>query len=230
MGRTRCIAPLDLSEQFAGRDDVPRIYASAGIHPHEAKPGYAGGARKTGSTAEHKNVIAVGEIGLDYFYDHSPREQQKQIFRAQMEIAARAKLPIIIHCRLRRIPPTRGTTRWTCWKTDWAPHSLGGVLHCFGGGRRTRSARRHARLHDQLRRQHHLSQGAKPARCCRGSSPSEISSSKLTRRFLRPCRTAASAMSRRGWRPWPRSWPRCAAIRRKKSAAITTENFYRFSN
>ena len=124
---------LDLSTQFARRNDVPRIYASAGIHPHEAKLATPDALAKLDQLAEHENIIAIGEIGLDYFYDHSPREEQKQIFRAQMEIAARAALPIIIHCRASQNSTNAWDDTLSMLEDDWSQHSLGGVLHCFGG-------------------------------------------------------------------------------------------------
>jgi len=123
----------ELSEEFASRSDVPRIYASAGIHPHEASLATLEALKKLEELARHKNVIAIGEIGLDYFYDHSPRDQQKQVFRAQMEIAAAAELPIIIHCR----PSQDSNNAWDdtldLLEKEWAPQQLGGILHCFTG-------------------------------------------------------------------------------------------------
>ena len=74
------------------------IYATIGIHPHEAKLADRCDFRD-GELAKHPKVIAWGEIGLDYFYDHSPREVQKKVFMQQMELAREAKLPIVIHCR-----------------------------------------------------------------------------------------------------------------------------------
>ena len=75
--------------------------------------------------AQHPKVIAWGEIGLDYFYDHSPRDLQERIFRQQMELAHAAKLPIIIHCR----------DAWhdclALLNEVWKPTGLGGILHCF---------------------------------------------------------------------------------------------------
>src|SRR6266404_1467354 len=77
--------------------------------------------------AQHPKVIAWGEIGLDYYYDHSPREAQARVFRDQMALARRAKKPIIIHCR----------DAWTdCLnmiEEHWRPTGLGGILHCFTG-------------------------------------------------------------------------------------------------
>jgi TatD DNase family protein len=78
-------------------------------------------------------VIAWGEIGLDYFYDHSPRDIQQDVFLKQMDMAKTAKLPIVIHCR----PSDQSDDAWEdCLKLlgeHWAPSGLGGVLHCFTG-------------------------------------------------------------------------------------------------
>ena len=78
-------------------------------------------------------VIAWGEIGLDYFYDHSPRDVQQRVFVQQMEMARAAKLPIIIHCR----PSDNSENAWDdllrLIRENWATSGLGGVLHCFTG-------------------------------------------------------------------------------------------------
>jgi TatD DNase family protein len=83
--------------------------------------------------AKHPKVIAWGEIGLDYYYDHSPREVQREVFTRQMELAARANLPIVIHCR----PSEASDNAWEdCLKLlreHWAAKALGGILHCFTG-------------------------------------------------------------------------------------------------
>jgi TatD DNase family protein len=78
-------------------------------------------------------VIAWGEIGLDYYYDHSPREVQKSVFLRQMEMARVAHLPIVIHCR----PSDNSENAWNdtleILRKYWAPTGLGGILHCFTG-------------------------------------------------------------------------------------------------
>ncbi|MGH9407637.1 MAG: TatD family hydrolase, partial [Terriglobia bacterium] len=79
--------------------------------------------------ARHPKFIALGEIGLDYHYDDSPREAQQQILIRQLELARELKLPVIIHCRdawgdLRRI-----------LAEHWRANGLGGILHCFTGER-----------------------------------------------------------------------------------------------
>jgi TatD DNase family protein len=109
------------------------IYATLGIHPHEAKLAEEGAYQNMEQLARHPKVIAWGEIGLDYYYDHSPRETQKEVFIRQMELAAAAKLPIVIHCR----PSDGSDDAWeNClglMREHWAPRGLGGILHCFTG-------------------------------------------------------------------------------------------------
>ncbi len=101
------------------------IYATIGIHPHQAKEVTPSHLDTLASLARHPKVIAWGEIGLDYFYHHSPRDIQERVFRQQMDLAHAAKLPIIIHCR----------DAWTdciaLLHQVWKPTGLGGILHCF---------------------------------------------------------------------------------------------------
>ncbi len=101
------------------------IYATIGVHPHEAKQVTPHVLEKLTELAKHPKVIAWGEIGLDYFYDHSPRETQHEVFRAQMDLAAQAKLPIIIHCR------DAWPDALDMLDKYWRPTGLGGILHCF---------------------------------------------------------------------------------------------------
>ena len=114
---------LDAAIPFAEQHDW--IYASVGTHPHEAKELTPGHLEQLAKLAKHPRVIAYGEIGLDYFYDHSPRDVQQRVFREQMELAKQAHLPIVIHCR----------DAWThCMDLldkHWSATGLGGILHCF---------------------------------------------------------------------------------------------------
>jgi TatD DNase family protein len=109
------------------------IYATLGIHPHEARLANEDAYQNMERLAKHPKVIAWGEIGLDYYYDHSPREVQKEVFTRQMELAATAKLPIVIHCR----PSEASDNAWDdCLgliREHWAAKGLGGILHCFTG-------------------------------------------------------------------------------------------------
>jgi TatD DNase family protein len=124
---------LELSRNYAGKTGIPRILATAGIHPHEAQLADAAALKKLDDLLASPDVLAVGEIGLDYYYDHSPRELQKQAFVEQMEIAAARRRPIIIHCR-----PSEGSSN--AWddtlatiESNWTRTNLGGILHCFTG-------------------------------------------------------------------------------------------------
>jgi TatD DNase family protein len=124
---------LELSRNYAGKTGIPRILATAGIHPHEAQQADPAALEKLDDLLAAPDVLAVGEIGLDYYYDHSPREQQKQAFVEQMEIAAARRRPIIIHCR-----PSEGSSN--AWddtlaliESNWMRTNLGGILHCFTG-------------------------------------------------------------------------------------------------
>lgn len=114
---------LDSALPFAEKHDW--IYATVGIHPHEAKEVAPKHLKELSNLAKHPKVIAWGEIGLDYFYDHSPRETQHKVFRDQMVLAAQAKLPIIIHCR------DAWADCMNMLEQHWKPTHIGGILHCF---------------------------------------------------------------------------------------------------
>ena len=122
---------LDCAIRIAEQHDW--VYASIGIHPHEAKLAADSDYTELESLASHPRVIGFGEIGLDYYYDHSPRDVQQQVFIRQMEIARAAKLPIIIHCR----PSANSENAWedalALMREHWSSSGLAGVLHCFTG-------------------------------------------------------------------------------------------------
>jgi TatD DNase family protein len=120
-GPARLDAALPFAEQY------PWIYATIGIHPHEAKLATEAHFAVLDKLARHPRVIAWGEMGLDYFHDYSPREAQHAVFRRQLEQARAARLPVVIHCR----------DAWDdclgVLKEAWASSGLGGILHCFSG-------------------------------------------------------------------------------------------------
>lgn len=103
------------------------IYASVGVHPHEARNFTDSIADRIRQLARHPKIVALGEMGLDYYYDHSPRDLQQQVLIRQMELARELKLPIIIHCR----------DAWADLRAvsaeHWKSTGLGGILHCFSG-------------------------------------------------------------------------------------------------
>jgi len=114
-------AALRLARSEAG------MWCSAGVHPHEASAWDAGARAELEELLGEPAVVAVGEVGLDYHYDHAPRAVQRQAFAEQLELAASAAMPVIVHTRdadadtRRFIDEFRGRVR--------------GVLHCFTGGR-----------------------------------------------------------------------------------------------
>ncbi len=112
---------------------APKIYASVGVHPHEARLADEAALQKLEQWVKSPKVIAWGEIGLDYHYDHSPRDVQQKVFVEQMELAKTAKLPIIIHNR----PSDNSENAWDdllrLLREHWATSGLGGILHCFTG-------------------------------------------------------------------------------------------------
>jgi TatD DNase family protein len=118
---------IKLAEQHQG------VYATVGIHPHEAALAKPEDFDQLAELAKHPKVIAWGEIGLDYYYDHSPRDVQQQVFVRQMELAKAARLPIVIHCR----PSDNSSNAWDdtlrLIREHWSTTALGGVMHCFGG-------------------------------------------------------------------------------------------------
>ena len=122
---------LDCAIKIAEQHDW--IFATMGIHPHEAQLATEADFSEMEQLAKHKKIIAWGEIGLDYFYDHSPRDVQKDVFRRQMEQARAARLPIVIHCR----PTNNSENAWddtlNMLREHWASSGIPGILHCFTG-------------------------------------------------------------------------------------------------
>ncbi len=122
---------LDCAIKIAEQHDW--IYATMGIHPHEAQLATDADFAEMEQLAKHKKIMAWGEIGLDYFYDHSPRDIQKEVFRRQMELARAARLPIVIHCR----PTSNSENAWDdtleMLRQHWASSGIAGILHCFTG-------------------------------------------------------------------------------------------------
>jgi TatD DNase family protein len=127
---------LEICRKFngqVGESPVPQLYASAGIYPHNTHEADDAAFAKLDQLLGEPEVVACGEIGLDYYHEGSPHEVQQRVFVRQMEIAAARKRPILIHCR-----PKEGDD--ACWEdtlallsANWAATGLGGILHCFSG-------------------------------------------------------------------------------------------------
>jgi TatD DNase family protein len=120
-------APGALASSIPFAEHYDWIYAAAGIHPHEAKLATPEHYDELAKLAQHPKFLALGEIGLDYHYDHSPRDVQQRVFTEQLELARRAGCPIIIHCR----------EAWpdclALLDQHWRSSGLGGIFHCFSG-------------------------------------------------------------------------------------------------
>uniref|UniRef100_Q021Q0 Hydrolase, TatD family n=1 Tax=Solibacter usitatus (strain Ellin6076) TaxID=234267 RepID=Q021Q0_SOLUE len=112
---------LDVAIRQAER--YPFIYATIGVHPHDASKATEETYARLRDLSAHPKVLAIGEIGLDYHYDFSPRDVQREVFDRQLEIAALAAKPIVIH--------TREAWEDTVAQVASLPH--GGIMHCFTG-------------------------------------------------------------------------------------------------
>jgi TatD DNase family protein len=103
------------------------IYAGIGVHPHDARHADESYWAKMEEWADHPKVVVWGEIGLDYYYDLSPREIQRSVFRRQLEIARRRGMPVAIHCR----------DAWDdlleILRGEWGRGPSKGILHSFTG-------------------------------------------------------------------------------------------------
>lgn len=104
----------------------PEIYATVGIHPHGAATLSGKQVQALESLAEKERVVAIGEMGLDFYRDRQPRATQRQCFRQQLEIACKTRLPAVFHIR------EAHADFFTVIK-DYASSLSGGVLHCFSG-------------------------------------------------------------------------------------------------
>jgi TatD DNase family protein len=96
---TISVSPDNLATVRAIADRESRIYCTQGIHPHEAEKFDDATAEEIETHADNPNVVAIGEIGLDYYYDHADRKIQREVFARQLEIASNRNLPVVIHSR-----------------------------------------------------------------------------------------------------------------------------------
>ncbi len=111
---------IDLAEKY------DFIYATVGIHPHDAAGAEPGYLEELAEMAQHPKVVAIGEIGLDYYRDLSPRPVQRQVFLDQMALAKKLGKPIVIHDR-----DAHGEMMEILRKEKLGP--VGGVMHCYSG-------------------------------------------------------------------------------------------------
>jgi len=117
----------DFRRAVAVAERYDNVYASVGVHPHDAKLYDDAAEAHLSELSRSDKVIAWGEIGLDYYYDHSPREVQREVFRRQIRVARELGLPIIIHSRDANDETVEILTEECSWD------GFRGIMHCFGG-------------------------------------------------------------------------------------------------
>jgi TatD DNase family protein len=124
---------LEICRAFNGQPGMPRLYASAGIYPHSTHEADEAAIAKLDGLLAEPEVIACGEIGLDYYHEGAPPDVQRAGLVRQLEVASARKRPILIHCR----PKDGAFDAWNqlflVLDTYWRHTGLGGVMHCFGG-------------------------------------------------------------------------------------------------
>lgn len=129
-------AMLNIATRESEWDDVlataerePDVWATVGIHPHEADQHPHVDTAKLVARARHSRIVGIGETGLDYFYDHSDREQQQSSFRAHIAAAREAAVPIVVHTR----EAEEDTAK--ILREELGKGAFTGVIHCFTGTR-----------------------------------------------------------------------------------------------
>ena len=119
--------PPDLEVAVRLADKHAPMLATVGVHPHDAAKADDSVYPRLAELLRYPKVIALGEIGLDYHYDFSPREVQKAVFIEQMRVARDAGKPIVIHTR------EAWDDTLALLEEHWAPAKLPGIMHCFSG-------------------------------------------------------------------------------------------------
>jgi TatD DNase family protein len=114
------------------------VYACVGFHPHEASKATDNDLSEIERLSHHRRVVAIGEIGLDFHYDFSPRETQESVFQKQIEIAIRRNLPIVVHTRESMTQAIEIVQQTVKEHPEWRRNSSNdngwrGVFHCFTG-------------------------------------------------------------------------------------------------
>ncbi len=120
--------PPDLEAGLRLAEKHSAFFATVGVHPHDAAKASPDDLKRLADLLAHPKMLAAGEIGLDYHYDFSPRAVQHSVFIQQMEIAASARKPIVIHTR------EAWDDTLALLEQHWAPYGIGGIMHCFSGG------------------------------------------------------------------------------------------------
>lgn len=227
---------LDLATSLSG-DQLPRIYASAGIHPEQAHNATPEALAELSRLVSHPRCIAVGEIGLDYYHLENPEiPVQQEAFIAQMKIATRIRKPILIHCRTSELATPKAKEKYgtadaaadtyQLIEQHFQPSGLSGIMHCFSGN--VNDARRALDLGFYLSFAGNLTYPkAQGIREAAAFAPADRILVETDAPFLAP-------IPHRGQRNEPALVTHTAAalaelrgISSEELAAVTTENFHR---
>ena len=126
---TICTRLSRFDEVLALATPRPNVFCSVGIHPHQVAEEERATVERLIDLACHPKVVGIGETGLDYFYDHSPRDDQKTSFRVHIHAARETGLPLIVHTR------DADDDTAAMLKDETVQGAFPGVLHCFSSGR-----------------------------------------------------------------------------------------------
>jgi len=129
---------LSICREFNPRSEAgenfPRLFASAGVYPHNTHELDEDVMSKLDRLLAEPEVIACGEIGLDYYHEGAPHATQREGLIRQLDVAAARKRPILIHCRGTNESTDAWDDLFLVVEEHWKHTGLGGVMHCFGGG------------------------------------------------------------------------------------------------
>ncbi|MEZ4708882.1 MAG: TatD family hydrolase [Caldilineaceae bacterium] len=130
-------AGIALAEKYANVPDAPAVYAAVGVHPNSSGGLGQKALARLHAMAAHPRVVAIGEIGLDYYWDKVEPARQKETFQAQLDLAAEVGLPVIIHSRESNADVADMLSQWVAspafQQSKLAARPFAGVLHAFSG-------------------------------------------------------------------------------------------------
>lgn len=125
-------SPQEMKQSLELADKNEKVYVAAGLHPHEAEDFTEELFQQFVEGYSHPKMLAVGEIGLDFWYDNSPRDQQEQVFRRFLRHALEIEKPVIIHLRDPKNGPASATEAYHRIMAEEDPEQkLDGIIHCF---------------------------------------------------------------------------------------------------
>ncbi|HSS14302.1 MAG TPA: TatD family hydrolase, partial [Rhizomicrobium sp.] len=115
-------------------EKFPNVWCSVGVHPHESEKELLDGEAALVSEASHPKVVGIGETGLDYYYEHSPRQPQQSNFRSHIAAARHTGLPVIVHTR------DADDDTIDILRDEMGKGAFTGLIHCFTGTQRLADA------------------------------------------------------------------------------------------